>query len=109
MDYRERCERLGLTTLEKRRKRGDLIETYKILNGVDNLDYRHFFELSNLGTRSNSRKLKKKGHWRTLVRANSFSVRVVNDWNSLPEEVVMAPNISMFKARLDQCAWSLED
>ena len=106
MEYEERCERLGLTTLEKRRKRGDLIETYKILNGMENLNYRSFFELSELETRTNSRKLKKKGHWRTLIRANTFSVRVVNDWNSLPEEVVTAPNISMFKKRLDQCAWA---
>ncbi|CAL4106161.1 unnamed protein product, partial [Meganyctiphanes norvegica] len=31
--YEERCSKLNLPTLEQRRLRGDLIETYKILNG----------------------------------------------------------------------------
>lgn len=39
LDYEERCERLELTTLE-RRERGDLIETYKILKGIENVDYK---------------------------------------------------------------------
>ena len=103
LGYEERCERLGLTTLEKRRRRGDLIETYKILKGFEDIDYKIFFEYSETGTRSNSCKLKKRGHWRTLVRANSFSVRVINSWNALPEEVVSAPTISLFKSRLDDC------
>ena len=103
LEYEERCERLGITTLEKRRRRGDLIETYKILNGFENVEYKLFFEYSNSNTRSNTCKLKKRGQWRTLVRANAFSVRVVNSWNSLPEDVVNAPTVSLFKARLDRC------
>jgi len=34
LSYDERLEYLGLTRLDRRRIRGDLIETYKILNGV---------------------------------------------------------------------------
>ena len=103
LEYEERCERLGLTTLEKRRRRGDLIETYKILNGFEDIDYKLFFEYGGTNTRSNSCKLRKRGHWRTLVRANSFSVRVVNSWNSLLEDVVSAPTVSLLKSRLDKC------
>ena len=102
LDYEIRCERLGLTTLETRRQRGDLIETYKILNAMENIDHQIFFEYSDTQTRSNSRKLIKRGHWRTLARANSFSVRTVNIWNALPEEVVCAPTISVFKESLDR-------
>ena len=103
LDYEVRCEGLGLTTLEKRRRRGYLIETYTISKGFEDIDYKIFFEYSDTGTRSNTCKLKKRGHWRTLVRANTFSVRVVNSWNSLPEDVVNAPTISLFKSRLDKC------
>ena len=73
LPYEERCRLLGLTTLEKRRQRGDLIETYKILNGMENIDYDMFFALRDSNTRTNTVKLQKSGHWRTLVRANSFS------------------------------------
>ena len=35
LSYEERLIRCGLTTLEKRRSRGDLIEAYKIITGKD--------------------------------------------------------------------------
>ena len=101
LDYEERCRQLGLTSLEKRRQRGDLIETYKILNRMENIDHSIFFERNEATTRSNTCKLQKRGHWRTLVRANTFSVRVVNSWNGLPADVVNAPSIGAFKNRLD--------
>ena len=34
--YKQRLESLGLTTLLERRMRGDLIETFKILNNKNN-------------------------------------------------------------------------
>ena len=38
-----------LTTLERRRIRGDLIETFKILTGIEKVDMEQFFELSDTG------------------------------------------------------------
>ena len=102
LPYEEKCARVGLTTLEQRRLRGNLIKTYKIVHGYENIDRSLFFELAEGNIRSNSCKLKKRGHHRTLVRANTFSVRVVNPWNALPESVVRAPLIGAFKHRLDQ-------
>ena len=37
-DYLDRLEALQLTTLEKRRTRGDLIFMFKIFKGIDDID-----------------------------------------------------------------------
>ena len=41
--YRERLEKMGLTTLLDRRIRGDLIETFKIISRISNSD-KDFFQ-----------------------------------------------------------------
>ena len=35
------------------------------------------------------------------LRKNSFSIRIVKIWNSLPEDIVSAPSVNAFKNRLD--------
>ena len=46
MPYEERIRQIGLTTLEKRRVRGDLIEMYKLLTGKENIDKGKFLKLN---------------------------------------------------------------
>ena len=36
--YNERLAVVGLTTLKERRDRGDLIQAYKLINGLENID-----------------------------------------------------------------------
>jgi len=40
---------------------------------------------------------------RTVARSAFFSQRVVTSWNKLPDEVVNATSINMFKNRLYRC------
>jgi len=44
--YIDRLDKLSLTTLFVTQKRGDLIETYKILTEKENIEKEQFFELS---------------------------------------------------------------
>ena len=46
LPYEQRLQTLGLTTLEATRVSGDLLETYKILHGYENVDYTQFFQLA---------------------------------------------------------------
>ena len=45
-DYDDRLKELGLTTLETRHKRGDLIEAFKIIKGFQVVDSELFFPLA---------------------------------------------------------------
>ena len=45
MSYDERMENLGLSHLTTRRVRSDLIQTFKIINGIDKVEKTLFFEI----------------------------------------------------------------
>jgi len=102
LSYEGRLKVCELTTLEKRRIRGDLIETYKILKGFENVDHKKFFHLnSDCKTRGHSLKLSKCRSSLDL-RKYFFSQRVVDYWNRLPQHVVEADTVNTFKNRLDK-------
>ena len=101
LSYEERLDRLGLYSLEFRRLRGDLIETYKILKELDKLDAGRLFPM--LGeSRTRGHSLRIRGDsFRTEMRKTFFTQRVVSLWNSLPQKVVEASSLAIFKRELD--------
>ncbi|MEW8545255.1 MAG: reverse transcriptase family protein [Candidatus Thiodiazotropha sp.] len=102
LSYEDRLKRLGLPSLEYRRLRADMIEVYKILNGIEKVDVNKFFTITDSNTtRGNDLKLFKKRS-RLNIRANVFSNRVTNNWNSLPNYVILAPSLNAFKSRLNK-------
>jgi len=60
LNYEERLASLGLTTLETRRLRGDLIEVFKISKGYDNIGSEIFFSKNASNLRGHSMKVTKK-------------------------------------------------
>jgi len=82
--------------LDRRYKRGDMIEVYKIFSGLED-----FFVIDNDGRRGHYRKLKVKSG-RLDIRKFPFSVRIVSLWNKLSEETVSCKSLDSFKKLLDR-------
>ena len=101
--YEERLAFLNLPSLEFRRLRGDLIETYKICNGLyDPVTTSTLFDMSSHDkTRSNGLKINKTN----TVHNNFkyfFTNRIVNVWNGLPAHVVRSDSVNSFKNHIDK-------
>ena len=103
MTYQERLKFLNLPSLEFRRLRGDLIETFKLCNGFyDPVTTSSLLELSSLvKTRTNGLKLTKFNTKHDQFK-NFFTNRIVNVWNGLPSRVVLAESVNSFKNAIDK-------
>ena len=103
LSYEERLRKLGLTTLQTRRLRGDLIETFKIITGKEQVNRETFFQMNRnvYDTRGHSFKLA-TSRSRLEARRNFFSQRVISHWNRLPAHVVETDTVNTFKNRLDK-------
>ena len=100
LSYQERLKFLNLESLEYRRLTADLVLAYKILRNSIDVPFDDFFSFAPCtGTRGNDLKLHiPLAH--TDVVKHSFSFRIPKFFNSLPNEIVQAPTINLFKARL---------
>ena len=79
MEYEERLTQTRLVTLEARRTRADIIEVFKIMNGLEGLNREDFFEMEvDKRTRGHTLKILKRGA-RLDCRKYSFGQRVVNN------------------------------
>lgn len=107
LDYNDRIKAMNLTTLETRRLRGDLIQMFKIVKGIDKVNWFKPLLSKNEG---NGFRLAPRSHEyvveRQLVkncdqRYNFFTNRVSTVWNRLTNEIVNSTTVNEFKNKID--------
>jgi len=105
-NYETKLLNIGMTTLQARRQRGDMIQVYKLMNdmsGLDKSDYFNFVqERHSKETRSYCDNLLVPEKCHINLRKNYFSCRVVNAWNALPIEVRESVSVNNFKNNYDE-------
>ena len=111
LPYKERLKILELPTLEYRRYRGDMIETYKLMHGFygsyKNLLNERANERSENASMAHNFSLWKESKTKD-IRTYFFKNRVTEQWNNLPKHVVCSSSINLFKERLDKI-WRVDD
>ena len=96
LPYNERLSILKLPSLYiyYRRRRGDMILVYQIFHGLIDFNPSIFFAPATISTTKGHNYKIFKPHSQCLTRLNFFSNRVINDWNSLPTNIVNATSIN---------------
>ena len=97
----EKLQKLGIQSLEQRRVRFDLIQTFKILRGYDKVEKGTWFTLVGSDVARQTRMKSYKDNSRTDLRRNFNSNWVINLWNNLPTEIKDAKSLNIFKSLLD--------
>jgi len=97
MEYEVRLKELKLTSLEDRRTRGDMILTYRLVNGMEGVDYHKFFSLVDnpYNLRGHSKKIART-NLNLDVRKYFFSGIVIEKVTSLSEYKISAPSTAVF-------------
>ena len=105
--YEEKLAEAGMVTLETRRLRGYLLQAYRGMNGVDDVDPSKWFTMVQerngaMSTRHTRGAFSvERGESNGAVRRNFWSQRVVDPWNNLPDEVKYAKSLNEFKNGID--------
>nr|VZI35867.1 unnamed protein product [Spirometra erinaceieuropaei] len=95
-------QQFGGMTPALRQQRGDLILVYKIIHGLEyGLKFEDMFQWHlSPNLRGHPMKLRTTMS-RLNLRSEFFTQRVVEKWNDLPQSVVEATSLQLFKKRLD--------
>jgi len=97
----ERLTERKLPTLKYKRIRGDMIEVYKLLTNTYDDNTVQLDTNCDTRTRGHTKKSVVR-RCRYDVRKYSFTIRITNIWNILPDEIISAPTVITFKNRLDR-------
>ena len=118
--YSDKLTILKLPSLITRRERGDMIQTFKIINRLDNVDPANYFEF----VANHHNHAKRQGvvieapiphednvaipttnlvvqNGNLDLRRNFFTHRVVNKWNNLDQSIKTAASLNEFKNKYD--------
>ena len=95
-DYSERLKSMDLPNMKYSRERGDIIETCKYIHGFYSVNN----SLLKIDVETVRRGHKYKLRCPTSLRQKCFAFRDVDNWNSLPSDVVDAPSLQALKSRL---------
>ena len=100
--YADRLDKLGIKSLEYRRIQFDIILMFKIYHKLSDLQFDNYFEHCDrkYNFRSHNFQIKSKLSTNTEQCRNFFFIRIINVWNKLPQDLVSAPNIVIFRNRL---------
>ena len=100
MDYNLRLKKMGLTTLGTRRKKGDLIQIFKIVKGLEEVDLGVKIGRDRPGL-SHTHQIVRDNCGKYPLRSDFLPNRTATTWNLLPSRVVNVEKVNGFKARLD--------
>ena len=107
LSYTERLKYLILPSLQYRRLRAHMVETFKILYNIDKVQHERIFPMSRTATRGHNQKIYKKNS-RTNISKYSFSQRRVDMWNCLPKQVIETKTVNTLKSQLNNHWQNLE-
>ena len=97
-DYPDRLVHLQLESLELRRLYNDITMVYKIVHKLTSLNDDVLLSYHNAN--NNYHVLLSRKAFRLDVARNHFCNRVASVWNGLPEHVVTAASLTLFKKYL---------
>ena len=113
LPYEVRLKKLDMLSLENRRVRGDLIQTFKLLNQLEEVSLINGINSANerVGSlrRPHDRRLVREINKKGTHRYNFLTNRVVNAWNNRSREAVNAKSVNSFKAIIDREVFGMAD
>ena len=108
MKYEERLAAIGIQSLSMRRRRGDLIQYFKIHHGINKVNLTNPNNLASaVGTpgpasclRGSNLRITRQKVKHCSSRENFFTNR--KDWNNLPIDIIQAGSKNVFNNKLDK-------
>ena len=84
--YQSRLRQLGLPSLVYRWQRADMLQVFRILTEVDNVQINQSIQINKTSTKGHKFKFFKP-RCKTNIKKNTPAFRAINEWNALSNDV----------------------